>query len=168
MNSNNMEIERKFLIEYPSEEFLGALSDRTEIEQTYLTVSEHGGRMRVRKRGADGKYVYTKTEKKHITDISRVEIESEITETEYRKLLEFRDPERATVCKTRYCCPYKNQIFEIDIYPFWSSMAVMEIEMETEEQKVVFPDDIKIIREVTSDKEYTNVSIAKKLRNNEL
>lgn len=168
MNNNNMEIERKFLIKYPSAEFLAEFTDCTEIEQTYLTVSEHGGRMRVRKRGKEGNWVYTKTEKKHITDISRVEIESEITEQEYLNFLNFRDPERATVRKTRYCYNYKEQLFEIDVYPFWSDKAVMEIELESEQQQVFFPEDITIIEEVTANKEYTNVSIAKKLQNNEL
>ena len=30
--------------------------------------------------------------------------------------------------KTRYCLTYKNQYFEIDIYPFWNDKAILEIE----------------------------------------
>jgi len=168
MNNNNMEIERKFLIKYPEREFLNGISDWTEIEQTYLLCSEHGGRMRVRKRGKNGNWVYTKTEKKHITDISRVEIESEISEEEYEVLLKQIDPERATVHKTRYCYTYSGQMFEIDVYPFWSDKAVMELELESEDQTIVFPDTITVIEELTDNKEYTNASIAKKLRNHEL
>lgn len=168
MNNNNMEIERKFLIAYPDKAFLDSLSERTEIEQTYLNVSEHGGRMRVRKRGLDGNWVYTKTEKKKITEVSRVEIESEITESEYLELLNYSDSERATVCKTRYCYTYKNQTFEIDVYPFWTDKAVMELELESEEQTIDFPPYISLIKEVTTDKEYTNASIAKKLKKHEI
>lgn len=58
---------------------------------------------------------------------------------------------------------YKNQLFEIDIYPFWNDRAVMELELSDEEQSIVFPENIEIIKEVTDDKRYTNASIARSI-----
>ena len=58
---------------------------------------------------------------------------------------------------------YRGQNFEIDIYPFWSDRAIMEIELEDECQAVDFPPEIDIIKEVTEDKRYTNSSIAREI-----
>ena len=55
---------------------------------------------------------------------------------------------------------YKGQCFEIDIYPFWKDRAVMEIELENENQAADFPPEIEIIKEVTEDRRYTNSSMA--------
>lgn len=52
-------------------------------------------------------------------------------------------------------------MFEIDVYPFWTDRAIMEIELESEEQEILFPPAVQIITEVTSDKRYTNSSLAR-------
>ena len=51
--------------------------------------------------------------------------------------------------KTRYCLIYKNQNFEIDIYPFWKDKAIVEVELNNEKQKINFPSELKILKEVT-------------------
>ena len=58
---------------------------------------------------------------------------------------------------------YKDQRFEIDLFPFWSDRAIMEIELEREDQAVDFPPEINIIREVTEDRRYTNSSLAREI-----
>lgn len=163
MNADNFEIERKFLIKYPEESILDSCTDVTEIIQTYLLGSEKGFSERVRKRGKEGKYIYTHTSKMHVTDVRRIELENEIGEQEYSELLLRADPERRMICKKRYCLMYKNQLFEIDIYPFWNDRAVMELELSDEEQSIVFPENIEVIKEVTDDKRYTNASIARSI-----
>jgi CYTH domain-containing protein len=55
---------------------------------------------------------------------------------------------------------YENQYFEIDIYPFWSDKAIMEIELSREDEEVRFPKCISIIKEVTDDDSYKNASLA--------
>ena len=129
MNNNGFEIERKYLIRYPNLTILGRNAEATDIVQTYLMCPEPGSSERVRKRGADGVYVYTHTMKTRVSNMRRVEIENEISEREYNEYLRFADPKRRTIYKTRYCLEYKNQLFEIDVYPFWSDRAVMEIEL---------------------------------------
>lgn len=161
MGPDTYEIERKYLIRYPDARLLNACESVSEIVQTYLTGGEKGYSERVRKRGGDGKYVYTHTRKKHISDVRRIEIENEISEEEYTRLLERADPERRTILKRRYCLSYRSQLFEIDVYPFWSDRAVMEIELSDEAQEISFPDSVAIIKEVTDDKRYTNASMAR-------
>lgn len=158
-----LEIERKYLIRYPD---MAALKQaegysKTEIEQTYLKSdgSPFGGR--VRKRGAGGKYTYTKTYKRTITAVKRVEIEEEITREEYDSLLKKADPMSRTVKKERHCFIYRGLLFELDIYPFWNDRAILEVELENEDALFFMPPFIEVIKEVTQDLRYRNRSIAK-------
>ena len=154
------EIERKFLIGYPSAELLARCTDCSSITQTYLIRSEPGVTERVRKREWSGRTVYTHTRKKRLNEIRRIELEDEIGEAEYGELLARAMPDRSVIYKKRYILDYRDQHFEIDVYPFWSDRAIMELELLSEEQKILFPPDIRIIKEVTTDRRYTNASFA--------
>lgn len=167
MNTNGMEIERKFLIVYPDAEVLAGC-EMSEITQTYLSGSAAGFSERVRKRGANGAFTYTHTRKTHINDMRRIEIEEEISREEYAKLLERADPERRVIHKKRFCLEHGGKIFEIDLYPFWADRAVMEVELGDETESFDFPPEILIIKEVTGDKRYTNASIARNIPTDEL
>lgn len=162
MKDSIYEIERKYLIRYPDMELLNSRAEKTEITQIYLKTRD-GRTERVRKRGFDGAYVYTHTQKTRISDVKRIELEREISEEEYTHLLEDADPARSVIQKDRYCLAYREQMFEIDVYPFWNDRAIMEIELDDEGQEIIFPPEIQIIREVTSDKRYTNSSLAKQV-----
>ena len=156
------EIERKFLIEYPNVEFLEKLDtcNKVEIVQTYL-LSNDNEEIRIRQRGNNGNYVYYKTIKKDYDKFNRLEIEKRLTQDEYLRLLTQQDPMYHQIVKTRYCLMYKNIYFEIDIYPFWSDKAIMEIELNSLDQTFEIPDFIKVIKEVSDDEEYKNRNIAK-------
>ena len=71
------------------------------------------------------------------------------------------DTSRRQIRKTRYCLTYKNQYFEIDVYPFWDDKAIMEIELRDENIPIEFPERISIIKEVTDDEAYKNAQLAK-------
>ena len=155
------EIERKFLIEYPDLKLLNRLPncERIEIIQTYLN-SANGDEVRVRQRGQDGHYVYFKTVKRRVSDLKRVEIEKRLTKDEYLTLLMNADTSKRQIRKDRYCLTYKNRYFEIDVYPFWNDRAIAEIELSDEGDEIVFPDFIKVIKEVTGDDNYKNAGLA--------
>ena len=157
----HLEIERKYLIRLPEKHLLDSFSS-SQIEQIYILCGE-GGRERIRCRETEGKKVYTHTAKKRVSDLTRIEIENEISEEEYRSLMQQKDPGRDVLRKTRYLYPYRGQVFEIDGFPFWHDRALMELELNSEEQPVLLPPDICIIRDVTAEKEYTNASIAKSI-----
>lgn len=155
------EIERKFLIRKPDLLNLGSFCKIKEIAQTYLSVPE--GTMRVRRTVENGIVSYTETLKRGITSMRKVEIERTITESEYERRLSMRDPRRQTIHKTRYLLPYNGHTFEIDIYPFWSKQAVMEIELSSEDETFTFPPLIKVLREVTDEPRYSNHSLAREI-----
>lgn len=162
ISSESFEIERKFLIEYPDIAYLenNPSCRRVEITQTYLK-SAADEEERVRKRCENGKTVYCHTVKRRVSDIKRVEIEKVISEREYFEMLENADESMRPISKTRYCLEFDNHIFEIDVYPFWNDKAVAEIEFDDENETVVFPKEIRVIKEVTDDKAYKNASLAK-------
>ena len=155
------ETERKYLIEYPDIKWLESNPNckRIEIIQTYLK-SPNGDEVRVRQRGADGHYIYFQTVKRKVSDLKRVEIERRLSQSEYLKLLMDADTTKRQIRKTRYCLTYKNQYFEIDIYPFWNDKAIAEIELSDENADIVFPKELKVIKEVTNDQSYKNASLA--------
>lgn len=155
------EIERKFLIGYPDLNILERYP-KSDIAQTYLKTND-GMTSRVRKRTSEGVTKYIFTEKKRVTDVTCIENERELSAEEYEELLKLADPERRTVYKTRYCVPYGGRVVEVDVYPFWSDRAIAEVEMESEDEAVSLPDFIKVIRDVTAEKQYKNAAIAKKI-----
>ena len=63
--------------------------------------------------------------------------------------------------KNRYCLTYQNQYFEIDVYPFWKDQAIAEIEVQSEDAVITFPDFIEVIREVTEEERFQNKFLAR-------
>ena len=163
---NPYEIERKFLIEMPDIEYLESLPncEKVKIVQTYLNSSDDE-EIRIRQRGNNGSYTYSKTRKINVDSMKRIEIETRLTQEEYINELLNADPTRGQIIKERYCLCYKNQYFEIDIYPFWDDKAIAEIELISEDQKIELPDFINVIDEVTDDINFKNSEIAKQLKN---
>ncbi len=154
------EIERKFLIQFPNINWLEkeVNCQKIEIIQTYLK-SNDDSEIRVRQRGIKGNYVYYKTVKKTVSNMKRIEVEKRLSKEEYLNSLMEADPKKRPIRKTRYCLTYANQYFEIDIYPFWKDKAILEIELNDEQDTVTFPKQIKVIKEVTDDNEYKNASL---------
>ena len=157
------EIERKFLIEYPDVAWLEQNSNcrKIDIIQTYLR-SDENEEVRVRQRGFDGHYIYFKTTKRKVSDVKRIEVEKRLSQEEYLELLMEADTTRRQIRKTRYCLTYEGQYFEIDLYPFWNDKAIAEIELSDENAVIVFPKQVKVIKEVTDDEMYKNASLAKR------
>ena len=156
-----LEIERKFLIKYPDVHWLETLPNcrKVDIIQTYLTANK-GDELRIRQRGENGSYIYYKTLKRRISDTTRTEIEQRLSQEDYLRLLMEADPTKRPIRKTRYCLTYDNQYFEIDVYPFWSDKAIVEIELSDENAEIHLPKELKIIKEVTDDPSYQNAALA--------
>lgn len=165
MAGNGLEIERKFLIKYPNIEMLRCLPNckKIEISQTYT-----GGGIRIRKWVEDGKTTYIKTVKFRLTDLTRIEKEEEIEKEQYEELIKTAEKDFSTIVKMRYRYPYKGKLLEIDIFPFWQNQAILEVELESEEEEFSIPDFIEVIKEVTSDKRYRNFALSKQIPKEEI
>lgn len=156
-----IECERKFLIRYPNREELLSYSGAREsdIEQIYLE-SDSSVSRRIRKRTENGKTVYTKNEKIRISEMSRIEKEGEISCEEYLSLKKEMKKNTNPIIKKRIVIPIGELDFEIDIFPFWSDRAFMEVELASEEQSFDIPPFVTVIKEVTNDRRYTNHSLS--------
>ena len=64
--------------------------------------------------------------------------------------------------KDRYCIALNSTYYELDVFPFFIDRATLEIELLTENQPYVLPDFVKVIREVSFEKEYKNKYLAVK------
>ena len=162
----NIEIERKFLIERPAEEKLKK-EDLTvrEMVQTYLSENpENGAERRVRLIKENGATSFVFTEKEKLKGISRSENEYEISESEYCNL---KREAVSELTKTRYAFPYKSHKIEIDVYPYeiggndLEGKAVLEVELQSEDETFALPDYITVIRELTGTREFSNKALAK-------
>ena len=156
-----LEIERKFLIRYPDLRWLEGLPNcrKIDIIQTYLRAGE-GEELRVRQRGENGSYTYYKTRKRALRGPARVEVEQRLSQEEYLRLLVEADPAKRPIRKTRYCLTWDSQYFEIDVYPFWNDQAILEIELSDENAEIRFPQELKVLKEVTEDPAYKNAALA--------
>ena len=77
--------------------------------------------------------------------MKRMSTERHLSKSEYRHLMKNADPGRRRINKTRYCLTQGNRYYEIDIYPFWSDKAILEIELRDEGEDVRLPQEIKVI-----------------------
>ena len=155
------EIERKYLVEMPNIEELCSMYSVTKLNiiQTYLESLDDCER-RIRQRGTNGSYSYFYTEKRKVTELSRVESEKKISKEEYLDYMMEADTNLKQVRKDRYCFVYDNSYIELDVYPFWKKNAIVEVELASENQKVVLPPEIKVICEVTEDSRFKNRQLA--------
>ncbi len=156
-----LEIERKYLIVYPDTGWLDSYpgGERIEILQTYFdTLTEKKLRVRIWKSGDKTSYILTRKTK--ITDITRIEEESELTKAEYEAVLAGAVSGVRQLSKIRYRLPYKGKLVEVDLFPFWTDKAIAEVELDCEEEAVLLPQELKVIAEVTEDGNYTNYSLA--------
>jgi len=173
-----LEKERKFLIKLPSSwadlaELFDSIVNIQRISQTYLV--PHKGEQAVRIRetieGMKGK---TKTffefnQKKPVETGVHQEKEHKISEEEYHKLLVDADPQKCEVQKTRFLFKWHEQLFELDVFKgHLKGLAILELEMKDIDDTIELPKFLKVIKEVTDDREYSNYSLANKdLKNHE-
>jgi CYTH domain-containing protein len=170
--STKLEIERKFLVKFPTSwsalaELFDGLVDVKRITQTYLRPKKGEPSARVRKTieglTGDTATVYHFNQKKPVDSGVHEEYEKEISKEDFKKYLEDPHPDKFTVEKTRFVFKYEGQIFELDVFkgPL-KGLAILEIELEDKEQNVKLPPFLKVYKEVTKDKRYNNFNLATK------
>ena len=168
-----LEIERKFLVKFPSSwsalaELFDGIVDVKRISQTYLKAEQGEQASRVRKTveglSGDTETVYHRNQKKPTGDTGvHEETESEITEKEYNRALKKSNPDKCAIEKTRFVFKWHDQIFELDLFKgHLKGLAILEIELENKDDKVELPPFLKVVKEVTKDKSFTNFSLADK------
>ena len=154
-----IECEKKFLVELTDVKILDKYyAFESEIEQIYLTSDV--GTHRIRKRTFDDITVYFETEKFRISSTQCYENERTITKAEYKKLKLSADNKKHPINKKRYCFMFNKKYFELDVFDFSNSKALLEVELTDENEIIEFPSEIKLIQDVSNDKRYKNNYLA--------
>ena len=165
-----IETERKFLIRLPDLTLLQSQPGCRvrQIRQTYLKkLPGKNLERRLRRIEENGEVSWIFTRKVRLSKLSRREDEWELTEREYGEWYREADTE---LTKTRYSFPYEGHVMEIDVYPFeiggegLAGRAVLEVELSGEDEPFAVPEFIEIERELTGTREFSNKTMAKKVR----
>lgn len=157
----NIETEYKFIIEKPDERILRGAENYTESRIVQIYLASQGTTHRVRRREyADGRVSYTENKKVRISKMSSTEYEREITESEYAELSKNIEAGAAPLLKTRRTFYYAGKTLELDYYDAWERTCIMEIELGSEDERVELPDFIRVIKDVTGERAYSNHSMA--------
>jgi len=152
--------ERKYLVEVTGE--LPETID-SDILQTYL-VSEPGTEVRLRRRSwPSGKVVNVHNTKKRTAPGEQIETERQVENALYESLLQQADPYRQSISKLRQSFIWKGQYFELDTYrgPL-DGLVILETKGIADAEDVNFPPFIRVIKEITGNKEYYNYNLALK------
>ena len=155
--SDDLEIEKKWLVDINKIPYDLSKADITKIEQTYICFSPE-----IRVRRLNNGQSYTFAVKTGITadGMTRNELEEEITKEEYESMV--KKQEGNTINKTRYQIYDEGYIYAIDIFSGdLAGLAYLEVEFENQEDANKFetPDWVK--RDVTADLNYKNGYLAR-------
>lgn len=170
--SKKIEIERKFLIKFPTSwftlsEMFDQLVDVKRIFQTYLEPNGNGPSARVRKTveglTGDTKTVFHYNKKKPVDSGVHEEYEVEISKSKYENYLQAANKKKSPVEKTRFVFKFNDQVFELDVFKgALKGLAILEIELENKNDKVQLPSYLDVIKEVTDNEKFTNFALADK------
>ncbi len=154
-----IENERKYIVEVT-----GNIPEaiESEITQTYLR-TDANQEVRLRKRGRESSYVYFQSTRKRVSDTEYIETERQISPNRYVTLLEQADQDRQTIRKIRKNFVWEKQYFELDTYlqPHLE-LSILQIEGAKEHGKIKFPPFLKVIEDVTGNKDYYNYNLSLK------
>ena len=162
ISSAPLEIERRFLIDYPELDALRAMPGYRvmHISQTYLASDGDFIGGRIRRIVEDGTATYVYTYKERLSDMTRREYEREISAEEYSELLTHQKPQTITIEKDRHVFDYAGLVYELDVYAFWDDKASLEAEVASEDVPVPIPPCVTLIKEITGDRRYNNSRLA--------
>lgn len=147
-----IEIERKFRLKNTN--FLSCATNSYEITQGYLN-STPERTVRVRTKANKGFLTIKGISSENLT--SRFEWEKEITLQEAKQLLLLC--EDFIIEKTRYEIPFKNHIWEVDVFHGNNQgLIIAEIELQTENDFFEIPEWID--QEITHDKRFFNAYLS--------
>ncbi len=150
----NVEIERKFLVEYLPDKLDKYMC--FDIKQGYISTDPT---IRLRKR--DNEYILTVKGGADITGLHRAEFELPLSEEQFEKL--WKKVETDLVIKKRYLIPINDDLTaELDIYEGQlSGFMNVEVEFSTLKDAVLFEPPKWFGAEVTEDRRYSNASLVK-------
>lgn len=157
----SLRYQRKFLVDLNKSkfEFNEDNSTKIDIVQTYLGNYNYEKRLRKRIYNGETSYFLTVQLPKNNSS-KRVITNQKINEKDYEKIYMF-DNNKYEINKTRYTFTKDKQYFKLDVFNDIENFAILEIDVKDENEMINIPNNIKVIKEVSNDKNYDNYNIAK-------
>lgn len=149
------EIERKFLVKNVSR--LPDYFTKVHIIQDYY--EKDGKEFRIRSRGQDQNYVYTKTEKSFVSKGVRIEKESKISPRKIHNIVNGAK-HIGRVEKERTLFLYNGQYFQLDEFKKPDSLVLLELELHSMDDPFEIPPFIEVEKEVTGEDSYSNRNLS--------
>lgn len=166
---NSLEIERKFIIDHNkslihTDTFPVNIKYKDlYIRQYYLYNSSQNVSERIRgshEYGFDNKYYHTI--KTFVSAGINDEKEIEISKNEFDLLRKRKDENTNFIDKVRRVFVLNDLKYELDFFNFpVKNLVILEVELKDIDQDLPIPDFIKIIKEVTNDKNFSNHNLSK-------
>ena len=155
--SDDVEIERKWIIDKDNIGYDLSDAEVLKIEQTYICFSPE---IRVRRINDGQQYSFAVKTNMTSDGMTRDEMEKNITKEEYENLVAKK--EGNTVYKTRYQLLDGDYLIAIDIFEEQlEGLAYLEIEFENQEEALNFETPDWVIKDVTDDVNYKNGYLAR-------
>ena len=161
LNLKQVKRQEKYLVDLGKTDidYIKENGTSVEIEQVYLQSSDDVEK-RIRKVKMGNSYTYYMSVYKVLEDGTKVIVsEKQIDSKVYDSLLEFKDERYSVVKKRRYYFTYQGEYFYLDVFANDNDLGIMEINV-TEDEKVLVPDFVAVIDQVTKDSKYSNKSMA--------
>ena len=151
--------ERKYIVRVTSNDIPNVIE--SDIFQTYLVADpDYEVRLR-RRRWKGGKTVNVHTTKKRVGTDHEIETERQVSNALYESLLAQADPYRHPIHKQRRSFIWEGQYFELDTYlGRLEGLVILETKGITDTEDVKFPPFIKVIEDITGNKNYYNYNLA--------
>ena len=150
------EIERKWLVDKSKIPFDLSKARKLNLKQAYISYSPT---IRIRSTNDESFVLCVKT-KPEKGSLARAEFEVNISCEQYENLL--KKIEGNIISKTRYCIEDNGYTMEFDIFDGdLRGLCYMEIEFESEEEAINFPDPEWVIKDVSFDHRYKNTALSK-------
>lgn len=157
ISADDLEIEKKWLIDKDKIPLELSNAEILKLEQTYINFSPE---IRVRKINNGEQYSFAVKTNLTADGLIRNEIEENITEEEYNSLI--LKKEGNTIYKTRYQFLYEDNLYAIDIFERdLEGLAYLEIEFVSKEEADNFETPDWVIKDVTNDIRYKNGFLAR-------
>ena len=151
MTNNHIEIERKFLVKG---DFYPYVLKKERIVQAYLTSTKERT-VRIRVKGEEAFLTIKGAANKN--GFSCKEFEYTIPLADAQEILELAQP--GLIEKERHYIPYKNHLFEVDVF-FGANEGLVIAELELQSEDEVFEKPEWLGEEVTNQKQYYNAYLA--------
>ena len=155
---NNLEIEKKYLVDIKDIPFKLSKYKSVKISQAYISKNPS-----IRIRATNNKYLINikiTTNKAY----TRIENEYKIKKKTYYNLL--KSIESGIIYKTRYFIPYGKYTIELDIFEKeLKGLCYAEVEFDSMKDLKAFREPIWFKKDVSNIKKYSNESLAYSIRN---